>query len=1022
MKAPSPSYSNSSKISKSSSESLESQPISSGTDYTIEEDKYHSSSSSYSSNNSNNNRKHKNYSSRPAKNHNYNDEDFKNYNMNNKESSQPSLYEKQNHQFDDTENQHYQQRRPSNSNEQQPKNDLIASLNEFIFIESNTNDLGYCNFPVVLKIQIESQPFEEEIKDLVSEYPKLSIVEEFINTLKYFIINFKSKSSLDDFIYRLYDEKIPFELDYSKFVSHPGVLFIKNLSSELIFEMDQNESFNGSTEFLTITPKSINNNSNNEQHKLYEFLIDNCYFKSLQELKIFNNNDLNNKNNSDSKLSNSNNTNASSSAFAIVKFSNYLDVDILIEKFNRHTPNIFNENQSIPLFLNKYLNKRERSSPFGNKGIIQSSNNNIQTNLLSRSSINSNNLVKNSSNDNFNLIILENLNNFLSIDEHNKMTLEKFIEFLDVFQKFGNIIESIYFPFVQDDQEANSGAENPTLKNVKFFDFGYIKFKSNVNLMDNTLRILYYLNDLKYDEFMSLNIKDLPSLLEDKDIESTNDNKKLNGENHETDSGDDNDKNNENDNKPVSNDKLSITIAQHKHNHYLFSQANQFYLSYNNGANLHLKQNQQQLNQTDQQSQSNQLNIHINYPNPIHTINTFLRSLNYQETNIYVNNLSIVFANDDLNWEKFWKQFGAIKSAKIIKPQFYNQQQQLNKQDGSTEQLNKDSEDKDYEQIKDDKVGRESEGLNDEGDEEESEQKSGRIGFIFYESFKMAIRAILMTNNKIIHIDNFNPMIIQSSFAIQKSSNNNNNNNNSVNTNFNHNSQHLANNYNSPYNNNTGVSHFNYKYNLPLNYLHLNNHQQTPLPHHVPNHNHYSKYNNYSNQYTQQQPLNSQQPQPKPVTTSINPAFELSSTSSNNPTPTSQSLNINPSLNPSTGYNNSIYYTYQPSIPYYYGYHPNPYQYGASTNNSVLNNYIISNDDQTYPKIANSQTIPKKINGKEKEKDNKSKPIRQQSLTSHHPVFTNYLLHGQHQNGSGGNAGYPLPYYFEPGHSSNLNQ
>ena len=47
----------------------------------------------------------------------------------------------------------------------------------------------------------------------------------------------------------------------------------------------------------------------------------------------------------------------------------------------------------------------------------------------------------------------------------------------------------------------------------------------------------------------------------------------------------------------------------------------------------------------------------------------------------------------------------------------------------------------------------------------------------------MAIRAILMTNNKVVNVGHYNPIVIQSSFAIQKSNLNkdlNNNNNNII--------------------------------------------------------------------------------------------------------------------------------------------------------------------------------------------------------------------------------------------------
>lgn len=103
----------------------------------------------------------------------------------------------------------------------------------------------------------------------------------------------------------------------------------------------------------------------------------------------------------------------------------------------------------------------------------------------------------------------------------------------------------------------------------------------------------------------------------------------------------------------------------------------------------------------------------------------FLKPNNYQETNVYVNNLPLLFQNNDHLWSQFWSQFGfdGINSAKIIKPQFYTKKH--------TETV-------------------------------------GKIGFVFYKEFKMALRAIIMTNNKEIQYPGMAPVFIETSFAIQK--------------------------------------------------------------------------------------------------------------------------------------------------------------------------------------------------------------------------------------------------------------
>ncbi|KAG7660947.1 uncharacterized protein J8A68_005467 [[Candida] subhashii] len=500
---------------------------------------------------------------------------------------------------------------------------LLDTLNNCILNEASSN-LTYCNFPVILKVPIiESR--KSEFEAIFAGYKDLTIDRE---EQEYVIGFIQSRIEFDELIYKLHDLEINYELDYSKFISHPGILFIKNLSSNLMFEDDQIDS-------ITITKENGN-------YKLFKFLMDNCYFKSLNEVKLFNQD------------------NGINSAFAIVKFSNYLDVDLLIEKFNKMVPNIFNNNETIPLFLNRYLNRKERINP---KVPVASPINSLNQ-------------------DNFNLIIVENLLNFIP----ETFTIFEFYKLIEKIGGFGNMIESVYFPIMD---YFSKGKESTKLK---CFDYGYIKFKSNANLMENTLKILYYLNELSWEEFINFDTQNLPHLTDPVEPIKTR------------------------------NNKIQITIAQHKHNHYLYANAQNFYLSLGHKHQLS-----------------------INFPNPIYAINSYCRSLNYQETNIYVNNLSVLFNNDDSTWEEFWKQFGKIKSAKIIKPQFYEFSSISSSSSSSSSNEEFD------------------------GDNHIKDHKAGKIGFIFYESFKMAIRAILMTNNKVVNLDKFNPILIQSSFAIQKS-------------------------------------------------------------------------------------------------------------------------------------------------------------------------------------------------------------------------------------------------------------
>jgi hypothetical protein len=112
----------------------------------------------------------------------------------------------------------------------------------------------------------------------------------------------------------------------------------------------------------------------------------------------------------------------------------------------------------------------------------------------------------------------------------------------------------------------------------------------------------------------------------------------------------------------------------------------------------------------------------ICYPNPWLQVGLFAKTTSYQETNIYVINVAQLFHDDDELWCKFWRQFGDITSAKII-----------NREGGKN--------------------------IND---------SNRQIGFVFYKEFRLAIRAILHTNNKLITIPDMPSFLIQSSFALQK--------------------------------------------------------------------------------------------------------------------------------------------------------------------------------------------------------------------------------------------------------------
>lgn len=437
---------------------------------------------------------------------------------------------------------------------------------------------GDCNFP--LRVKIESGNGSDALASVAGYDPS---TQE---------IRFSRKDLADETIPRLIDWGIDFTFDYTGFISHPGNLFIKNLSNDLI-----------------------------DQDELFRFFNGESKYKSLESINVF--------------------SGADDDVFAILKFTNYLDVDFLISNLDV-THNPFNHNKGIPLYLNKYISKKERKMKHNdNMGLSDSLNNYCS-------------------------VIVENLSDFLNDHGPN---LDMMRTFLSKFQIF-NKIDDIYIPILP-----NKTGGFDLLK------FGFISFETNEHVHVNVLKCLYYLNDLLFDEFMNFTKEDIFDIEDDvcKDFEENSSNVP----------------------------KLKISIAQHKHNHFLYQFLTNQALGYLNGELL--------INYLDAAAYN-------------HAINAFSRYINYQETNIYVNNFPIVFENNDALWEKFWLQFGNnIKSAKIIKPQFYTKK---------------------------------------------NEVEVGKIGFVFYKDFKMALRAILLTNNKMFNYPVNHKILVQTSFAIQKNNHN----------------------------------------------------------------------------------------------------------------------------------------------------------------------------------------------------------------------------------------------------------
>lgn len=476
------------------------------------------------------------------------------------------------------------------------------------------------------------------------------------------------------------DHKLSINFNYDGFISHPGNMFVKNLSTCLV----------------------------SESH-LYEFFLENSIYKSLNNVKLF--------------------PQENNESFAFLKFSNHLDVDYFIDlKFNN---NQFHVDQKS-IYINRYISKKERklrqqSRDYLNEDydinfqnfsisdpVIHSSSNSPPpppSSILQPPAQNSNYI---NNNHDYRTIFVENLNQFISELNPSIGLIDSFLSKFEIFGK----ISSVYFPLIK--------LESNDVPNFKLSNVGYITFEYNES-NENSLKALYYLNGLNYEEFFKFNKEDVYDILNDMisieqemlHEEKTDLNEQ--GKSNSKSSTSMNSNDDSNTNLPV----LNICIAQHKHNHYLY-EFNHDQYSFTRGFH------------------DNYSTIDIVSPDLQSTIlSTYLKKSNYQETNIYVNNFSILFNNDDILWESFWLQFGTkdcsnfgIKSAKIIKPQFYSS----NKNGGGN------------------KPKPESENIN----------LVGKIGFVFYQNFKMAIKAILLTNGKTI-IDSEGQMVeIQTSFAIQK--------------------------------------------------------------------------------------------------------------------------------------------------------------------------------------------------------------------------------------------------------------
>lgn len=211
----------------------------------------------------------------------------------------------------------------------------------------------------------------------------------------------------------------------------------------------------------------------------------------------------------------------------------------------------------------------------------------------------------------------------------------------------------------------------------------FVGFSPSQSTSTDVLRCLYFLNNLSLEELQAFSDHDIYDL--QKDLGRP-------------------------DSTPVADmaPRLKLSIAQRKHNHYLYDHSECSFVGLDSTKKCAMTR----------ALSSDQFEARI--------VRRFLRLSNYQETNVYVNHFPILFENNDKIWQEFWNQFGigGIKSAKIIKPQFYSKK---------------------------------------------PDDALGKIGFVFYQDVKMALRAIILTNNRTATYGG-TLVPIQASFALQKSS------------------------------------------------------------------------------------------------------------------------------------------------------------------------------------------------------------------------------------------------------------
>jgi hypothetical protein len=458
------------------------------------------------------------------------------------------------------------------------------------------------------------------------------------------------------------NHNISVKFSYAHCISHPGNLFVKNLSSSLVTE-----------------------------DKLFAYFNLCSKYKLLNSVKLFPQED--------------------GELFAFLNFDLHLDADHLIGDARLHAPNAFHTDPSRKLYVSRYLSRKERKWRQQQRdaelelalGAVSLSGSTSQSSALLRlpmllSHQNSHhNLQPNARHSalppiaagqhDYSTVVVENLGQFVPDLNPSVELIERV---LSRFEVFGDVLAA----FVPLEPVGDT-------HDFRLADTAYISY-GRANNNTNSLVAMYYLSGLSPAAFFGFSEADIYDIKDDMADGVAEDA----GSTDEAAAADD----------AAAKDPvlLHLSIGQHRHNLRLYDCVPGQYV-FTRG--LHCD------------------GVEVLTP-ALHAqvLDEFSRRANYQETNVYVTNFPVLFNNDDRLWELFWLQFGSrgsfnngVKSARIIKPQFY-------RKDAAPAPL-------------------------------------GKIGFVFYEDFKMALRAILLTNNKCVTRasgDESTVVRIQTSFALQK--------------------------------------------------------------------------------------------------------------------------------------------------------------------------------------------------------------------------------------------------------------